>query len=160
MGLAEGFTLVALALDAVKEHAGSQEGHQNVAGAVTTQEAVDKGVIHGGGAGSTDGADSALDYQNEQDDGHNGGQDLADLIQCGAAILGEQERDHEVDKNQIGRTGPDALKTHLNADGCGSGDGHAAAEDHDGADHDGVELLVHMVGDFLDRAAHTQHDDG
>ena len=48
MGLAEGFALVALALDAVKEHAGSQEGHQNVAGAVTTQEAVDKGVIHGG----------------------------------------------------------------------------------------------------------------
>ena len=162
MGLAEGFTLVALALDAVKEHAGSQEGHQNVAGAVTTQEAVDKGVIHGGGAGGTDGADSALDYQNEQDDGHNGGQDLADLIQCGAAVLGEQERNHEVenDENQVGRAGPDALKAHLNADGCSSGDGHAAAEDHDGADHDGVELLVHMVGDFLDRAAHTQHDDG
>lgn len=105
MGLAEGFTLIALALDAVEEHTGSQKGHQNVASAVTAKETVDKGVIHGGGAGSTDGADSALDYQNEQDDGHNGGQDLADLIQCGAAILGEQERDHEVenDENQIGR---------------------------------------------------------
>ena len=36
------------------------------------------------------------------------------MRECGAAILGEQERDHEVenDENQIGRAGPDALKAH------------------------------------------------